>query len=207
VNIALINELAMLFKELGLETREVLEAAGTKWTFQPFRPGLVGGHCIGVDPYYLSHLAQELGHNPQVILAGRGTNDGMGAWIADTLHELRGKAGSALVLGLTFKENVPDLRNSRSFDLIARLQALGHDVEVADPFASAEEVQREHGLTLTDLDSRRYDLVVGAVGHREYRELPDDRLAGLLTPDGTLADLRGMWRDREVGSTIDRWTL
>ncbi len=207
INIAFMNEIAQIFSKIEVSVWDVLAAARTKWNFLGFEPGLVGGHCIGVDPYYLSHLAQELGHNPQVILAGRGTNDGMGAWIADTLHELRGKAGSALVLGLTFKENVPDLRNSRSFDLIARLQALGHDVEVADPFASAEEVQREHGLTLTDLDSRRYDLVVGAVGHREYRELPDDRLAGLLTPDGTLADLRGMWRDREVGSTIDRWTL
>jgi UDP-N-acetyl-D-galactosamine dehydrogenase len=168
---------------------------------------LVGGHCIGVDPYYLSHLAQQLGHNPQVILAGRGTNDGMGGWIANALHERRGKAGSALVLGLTFKENVPDLRNSRSFDLIRRLQWLGHEVDVADPFASPEELEREHGLRVTSLERRRYDLVVGAVAHREYREITDDLLVGLLAPGGTLADLKGMWRGRNLDPSIDRWTL
>jgi UDP-N-acetyl-D-galactosamine dehydrogenase len=155
----------------------------------------------------LSHLAQQLGHNPQVILAGRGTNDGMGAWIADALHDRRGKAGSALVLGLTFKENVPDLRNSRSFDLIRRLQWLGHSVEVADPYASPDEVQRDHGLQVTDLAGRQYDLVVGAVAHREYRDLADDRLTSLLSPGGTLADLKGMWRDRSLGASLDRWTL
>ena len=125
INIAFMNEVAQIFSQLGISIWDVLAAARTKWNFLPFEPGLVGGHCIGVDPYYLSHLAQQLGHNPQVILSGRGTNDGMGAWIADRLHERRGRAGSALVLGLTFKENVPDLRNSRSFDLVRRLQWLG----------------------------------------------------------------------------------
>jgi UDP-N-acetyl-D-galactosamine dehydrogenase len=160
-----------------------------------------------VDPYYLSHLAQQLGHNPEVILAGRGTNDGMGAWIADALHERRGEAGSALVLGLTFKENVPDLRNSRSFDLIRRLQQLGHEVTVADPLASSDDVERQHGLRLTVLGSGSYDLVVGAVAHREYRDMPDDRLNELVSEGGTLADLKGIWRDRRLDPTIDRWTL
>ena len=127
INIAFMNEAAQIFSKAGLSMWDVLAAARTKWNFLPFEPGLVGGHCIGVDPYYLSHLAQQLGHDPQVILAGRGTNDGMGRWIVDLLHERRGgQPGSALVMGLTFKEEVPDLRNSRSFDLIKRLQELGY---------------------------------------------------------------------------------
>jgi UDP-N-acetyl-D-galactosamine dehydrogenase len=207
INIAFMNEVAQIFSRIGVSVWDVLAAAKSKWNFLAFEPGLVGGHCIGVDPYYLSHLAQQLGHNPQVILAGRGTNDGMGAWIADTLHDRRGEAGTALVLGLTFKENIPDLRNSRSFDLIRRLQWLGHEVATADPLASPEEVEREHGLRPTELDGRRYDLVVGAVAHREYRELADERLAALLSPGGTLADLRGMWRDRRLDPSIDRWSL
>jgi UDP-N-acetyl-D-galactosamine dehydrogenase len=164
-----------------------------------------------VDPYYLSHLAQQVGHNPQVILAGRQTNDGMGSWIADALHDRRRKmnngAGRALVLGLTFKENVPDLRNSRSFDLVRRLQWLGYDVEVADPIATAEEIEREHGLQVREPDGRSYDLVVGAVAHRAYRELADERLSALVAPGGTLADLKGMWRERRLDPSLDRWTL
>jgi UDP-N-acetyl-D-glucosamine/UDP-N-acetyl-D-galactosamine dehydrogenase len=207
INIAFMNEVAQIFSTIGVSVWDVLAAAKTKWNFLPFEPGLVGGHCIGVDPYYLSHLAQEQGHNPHVILAGRGTNDGMGAWIADTLHQRRGRAGSALVLGLTFKENVPDLRNSRSFDLIRRLQALGHSVEVADPYACPDQVEREHALSVRELDGQRYDLVVGAVAHQEYRELGEDRLAAMLAADGTLADLKGMWRARSLDPAIDRWTL
>ena len=185
----------------------MLEAARTKWNFLAFEPGLVGGHCIGIDPYYLSHLALKSGHDPQVILAGRGTNDAMGSWIADTLHDRRGGAGSALVLGLTFKENVPDLRNSRSFDLVRRLISLGHDVQVADPFATEEEIRREYDFCFAQGDGRRYDLVVGAVAHREYRDLADEQLAALVVPGGTLADLKGIWRDRELGPEIDRRTL
>ena len=135
INIAFMNEVAQIFSRIGVSVWDVLAAARTKWNFLAFEPGLVGGHCIGVDPYYLSHLAERLGHHPQVILAGRETNDGMGAWIADALHDRRRKAGTALVLGLTFKEDVPDLRNSRSFDLVKRLQWLGHEVAVADPRA------------------------------------------------------------------------
>lgn len=207
INIAFMNEVAQILSRIGVSIWDVLAAARTKWNFLGFEPGLVGGHCIGVDPYYLSHLAERIGHHPQVILAGRETNDGMGPWIADVLHERRKKAGTALVLGLTFKENVPDLRNSRSFDLVKRLQWLGHEVEVADPLASHEEIAREHGLRPTDPDGRQYDLVVGAVAHREYREFPADRLEALVAPGGTLADLKGMWRDRDLDPAIDRWTL
>lgn len=207
INIAFINEVTQIFSKIGVSVWDVLDAARTKWNFLGFEPGLVGGHCIGVDPYYLSHLAHEVGHDPQVILAGRQTNDGMGAWIADTLHGRRRKAGSALVLGLTFKENVPDLRNSRTFDLVRRLIWLGHEVEVADPIASPQEIAREHGLKVTEPDGRRYDLVVGAVPHSAYRELSDERLTALVAPGGTLADLKGIWRDRRLDPAIDRWTL
>jgi UDP-N-acetyl-D-galactosamine dehydrogenase len=207
INIAFMNEVAQIFSRIGVSMWDVLEAAKTKWNFLAFEPGLVGGHCIGVDPYYLSHLAHQLGHDPQVILAGRQTNDGMGAWVADALHDRRRKAGRALVMGLTFKENVPDLRNSRSFDLVRRLEWLGHQVEVADPLASPEEIVREHGLKLVEPDGRDYDLVVGAVAHSDYRGLSDRRLAEMVAEGGTLADLRGMWRDRQLDPAIDRWTL
>jgi len=207
INIAFMNEVAQIFSKVDLSVWDVLAAARTKWNFLGFEPGLVGGHCIGVDPYYLSHLAQKLGHKPQVILAGRETNDGMGEWIADVLHERRKKAGKALVLGLTFKENVPDLRNSRTVDVVKRLQWLGHEVAVADPLADPDEVDREYGLALTELNGERYDLVVGAVPHRDYRELPDERIEGLLAPGGTLADLKDMWRGRALHPGIDRWSL
>jgi len=207
INIAFMNEVAQIFAKVDLSVWDVLAAARTKWNFLNFEPGLVGGHCIGVDPYYLSHLARTLGHKPQVILAGRETNDGMGGWIADVLHDRRPKAGRALVLGLTFKENVPDLRNSRTVDLVRRLQWLGHDVAVADPLADPDEVGREYGLELTELDGARYDLVVGAVPHREYRDLSDERIAALVAAGGTLADLKGMWRDRTIAPGIDRWSL
>src|SRR6478672_9852150 len=195
INIAFMNEVAQIFAKIGVSMWDVLAAARTKWNFLGFEPGLVGGHCIGVDPYYLSHLAKQLGHNPRVILAGRGINDGMGQWIADTLHDRRGRAGSALVLGLTFKENVPDLRNSRSIDLVRRLKWLGHEVDVADPLASAAEVDREYGLKLTEPGQHRYDLVIGAVQHGDYRDMKAERLGALVAPGGTLADLKGMWRD------------
>jgi UDP-N-acetyl-D-glucosamine/UDP-N-acetyl-D-galactosamine dehydrogenase len=207
INIAFVNEMTQIFSKIGLSVWDVLAAARTKWNFLTFEPGLVGGHCIGVDPYYLSHLAQQIGHDPQVILAGRATNDGMGAWIADALHDRRRKAGSALVMGLTFKENVPDLRNSRSFDLVRRLKWLGHDVEVADPLAPAEEIERDHGLKVTSAGSRQYDLVIGAVAHDHYRRLADEELTAIVAPGGTLADLKGMWRDRSLDPALDRWTL
>src|SRR6478672_11497702 len=207
INIAFMNEVAQIFSRIDLSVWDVLAAARTKWNFLGFEPGLVGGHCIGVDPYYLSHLAQQVGHDPQVILSGRHTNDCMGSWIADRLHERRGKAGTALVLGLTFKENVPDLRNSRSFDVVRRLNWLGYAVDVADPLASPNELEREHALAVTDPDGRNYDLVIGAVAHSAYRDMTDDRLESLVAPGGTLADLKGMWRERRLDPALDRWTL
>jgi UDP-N-acetyl-D-glucosamine/UDP-N-acetyl-D-galactosamine dehydrogenase len=207
INIAFMNEVAQIVSQIGVSVWDVLAAANTKWNFLRFEPGLVGGHCIGVDPYYLSHLAQRIGHHPQVILAGRETNDGMGLWVVDALHERRGKPGKALVLGLTFKEDVPDLRNSRSFDLVRRLQALGHDVAVADPLADPAEVEREHRLSLSEPDIERFDLVIGAVAHRQYRDLPDAALEAMVAPGGTLADIKGMWRDRSLSAGVDRWTL
>ena len=208
INIAFMNEVAQIFGKLGLSIWDVLAAARTKWNFLAFEPGLVGGHCIGVDPYYLSHLAQQLDMHPHVVLAGRATNDGMGAWIADQLHARRGgKPGRALVMGLTFKENVPDLRNSRSADIVRRLDALGYDVGVTDPIADADEAKRDYGRAPIALNGGAYDLVVAAVAHDEYRALDADSVRALVAAGGTLADLKGMWRDRAFDSSVDRWSL
>ena len=207
INIAFMNEVAQIMARIDVSVWDVLAAARTKWNFLPFEPGLVGGHCIGVDPYYLSHLSQSLGLEPHVILAGRGTNDGMGAWIADRLHEKRGgRAGSVLALGLTFKENIPDLRNSRTIDVIERLVALGHRVEVADPLADAHEVRREYGLDLTPSGSGRYDVVLGAVAHEEYRRMDARALGALVADGGMLADIKGMWRGLDLPG-VERWSL
>ena len=208
INIAFMNEVAQILSKIDVSVWDVLAAAKTKWNFLPFEPGLVGGHCISVDPYYLSHLAQQVGHHPQVILSGRAINDRMGAWVADQLHErLGGKPGRALVLGVTFKEDVPDLRNSRVFDLVERLRELGHEVDVADPLADPGELQREHGLNLVNPDGVRYPLVVGAVAHSDYRAFSAADLEQLLDPNGILADLKGIWRDRQLRPAIDRWSL
>jgi UDP-N-acetyl-D-galactosamine dehydrogenase len=207
INIAFMNEVTQIFSKVGVSIWDVLDASKTKWNFLPFEPGLVGGHCIGVDPYYLSHLAQQLGHDPQIILAGRGTNDGMGKWIVDSLHERRGgKPGRALVLGLTFKENVPDLRNSRSFDLVERLKALGYEVDVADPLADPAELRAEHGLEMTD-PAQPYDVVIATVAHEAYRQLPSEGIEALVASGGMLADIKGIWRDVALSPRIDRWTL
>jgi UDP-N-acetyl-D-glucosamine/UDP-N-acetyl-D-galactosamine dehydrogenase len=204
INIAFMNEVTQIFAKLDLSIWDVLAAAGTKWNFLPFQPGLVGGHCIGVDPYYLSHRAQELGHDPQVILAGRAINDGMGRWIAEQIHERSGgTAGEALVLGLTFKENVPDLRNSKVADVISGLQALGHKVTVHDPLADAGEAMHEYGITLDpEALSRRYDIVVGAVAHDAYRALD---AAALVREGGLLADIKRIWSGPKGG--VKTWTL
>lgn len=194
INIAFMNEIAQVFAKLDLSVWDVLEAARTKWNFLPFSPGLVGGHCIGVDPYYLAHRAAVLGHDPQVILAGRSTNDGMAGWVAKQLHALRGGTpGSVLVLGLTFKENVPDLRNSKVADLIEALSWRGHAVTVHDPHADPAEAMHEYGLTLDPAAlERTYDLVVLAVAHNEYRALTTADLRQRVAPDGSLADLKGL---------------
>ena len=203
INIAFMNEIAQIFGKMEISVWDVLDAARTKWNFLPFAPGLVGGHCIGVDPYYLSHRAEELGHDPRVILAGRTINDGMAEWIAERLHAERGGSpGSALVLGLTFKENVPDLRNSKVADLISALASRGHDVTVHDPHADAVEATHEYGLTLVaDAMDRSYDLVLLAVAHQEYVELGVHGLRALVNEGGTLADLKGV-----LGRQAD-WTL
>ncbi len=197
INIAFMNEVTQIFAKLDLSIWDVLAAANTKWNFLPFQPGLVGGHCIGVDPYYLSHRAQELGHDPQVILSGRAINDGMGNWIAEQVHQRMGSApGTVLVLGLTFKENVPDLRNSKVADVIAHLTALGHAVTVHDPLADAAEAQHEYGLTLDPAAlAGRYDAVVGAVAHDDYRALSAAALASLVAPGGLIADIKRIWPD------------
>ena len=210
INIAFMNEITQIFAKLDLSIWDVLDAAKTKWNFLPFQPGLVGGHCIGVDPYYLAARAQELGHHPQVILSGRSINDGMGAWVADSVHAARGGrgAGSALVLGLTFKENVPDLRNSRVVDVIDRLKFLGYDVTVHDPRADPAEASHEYGIALDgDALSRRYDLVLAAVAHEEYVALAPDIVAALVAEGGLLADLKGVWRESELGGGVARWSL
>lgn len=179
VNIAFVNELAIIFNKMGIDTSAVLRAAATKWNFLPFKPGLVGGHCIGVDPYYLSHKAQELGYNPEIILAGRRLNDNMGVYIANQVIKLMIKKGhridgsKVLVLGITFKENCPDIRNSRVIDVIKELQDFGCSVDVVDPWADKDEVMHEYGLEcsteITDLKS--YSAVVLAVAHKEFKEL------------------------------------
>ncbi|HEV2079961.1 MAG TPA: nucleotide sugar dehydrogenase, partial [Allosphingosinicella sp.] len=173
INIAFMNEITQIFSKLDISIWDVLETAGTKWNFLPFQPGLVGGHCIGVDPYYLSFRAQQLGHEPDVILAGRSINDGMGRWVADRLHERRGSTpGSVLVMGLTFKEDVPDLRNSRVVDVVHRLQELGHQVSVHDPHADPAAAVHELQVELDgDALGRSFDLVVAAVPHAEYRAM------------------------------------
>ena len=196
INIAFMNEITQIFARLDLSIWDVLAAARTKWNFLPFAPGLVGGHCIGVDPYYLSHRAHELGHDAQVILAGRAINDGMARWIAERLHDERGgQAGSALVLGATFKENVPDTRNSKVFDLVARLEELGHVVTLHDPCADPAGFAHDHGRSLdADALGGRYDLVVCAVAHDAYATMERAAIARLMTGDGTIADLKGIWR-------------
>src|SRR5689334_3848932 len=197
VNIALINELAMLFKELGLETREVLEAAGTKWNFQPFRPGLVGGHCIGVDPYYLTHKAQSIGFHPEMILAGRRINDGMAQWVALDLvklmlrHKLEIGRARILVMGLTFKENCPDIRNTKVVDLVRELASLSREVVVYDPLADAGEVRKTYGIASTaDLPEGPFEAIVLAVRHDAINGIGAERLRGMLVSGGVLYDLK-----------------
>jgi UDP-N-acetyl-D-galactosamine dehydrogenase len=197
LNIALMNELAIIFGKLGIDTTEVLEAAGTKWNFLKFRPGLVGGHCIGVDPYYLTYKAETLGYHPQVILAGRRINDGMGKYVAEKTIKLMAQSGRplagarAVVLGLTFKENCPDLRNSRVPDIVRELESFGVEVSVHDPVADAEEAIREYGIRLKAWDALpRADALVVAVAHESLRQLAVDRLASLVKPGGTVVDVK-----------------
>jgi UDP-N-acetyl-D-glucosamine/UDP-N-acetyl-D-galactosamine dehydrogenase len=204
LNIALMNELQIIFNKMGISTREVLEAAGTKWNFLKFMPGLVGGHCIGVDPYYLAYKADEIGHHPQIIRAGRRINDAMGRYYARELIKMminKGdtiKGARVLVLGITFKENVPDIRNSRVIDIIKELQDFNVSVDVWDPVADPEEVRDEYGLDmLTSPPNRLYEGMVLAVKHQQFLDLGKNGLRELLTPDGILHDIKECLPDNE----------
>jgi len=209
INIAFMNEITQIFARQNISVWDVLDAASTKWNFLKFQPGLVGGHCIGVDPYYLSHRAQQLGHDPQVILSGRSINDGMGSWVGDQLNALcAGKSAEVLVMGLTFKEDVPDLRNSKVIDTIRRLEQLGHRVTVHDALADPDEAKHEYGVTLDpDALQRDYDLVLAAVAHSEYRSMAAEEIQRLVRPGGSVADLKAIWRRLELDPSILRWSL
>lgn len=209
VNIALMNEIAQIFAKAGISTWDVLEAARTKWNFLPFEPGLVGGHCIGIDPYYLARKAEQLGHDPRLILAGREINDSMACHVAAEIHKARGgNSGTLLVLGLTFKENVPDLRNSKVVDLITALTELGHDVTVHDPLADPILAAHEFDLSIDpDALTGRYDTVVVAVAHARYREMGFDGISALTRQDGLIADLKGLFAKVKRSENQAYWTL
>ncbi|MGV8095735.1 MAG: nucleotide sugar dehydrogenase [Mangrovibacterium sp.] len=198
INIAFVNELSKIFGYMGIDTGDVLEAAGTKWNFLPFKPGLVGGHCIGVDPYYLAQKAQEAGYIPEIILAGRRMNDGMGPWIASQVIKLMIKKGHAvrnskvLVLGITFKENCPDIRNTKVIDLIRELRQYGCAVDVYDPWVKKEEVKKEYQIEMVDTcTGRKYDTVVLAVAHRKFQDIDLSLLRN--GNDTVIYDIRGIW--------------
>ncbi len=215
INIAFINEVTMIFNKMGLSIHDVLAASSTKWNFLPFTPGFVGGHCIGVDPFYLAHLAHRLGHHPEIVLAGRRINDSMGGYVANaiarTLAEWRGNHESArvLVLGLTFKENIPDLRNSKVVDLIRGLRAAGHQVEVHDPLADPEEARESYRIELRRNleDVEPYDCLVGAVAHNAYRRLEAADFERLVSPGGLVADAKAIWRGTALPAGMIRWEL
>ncbi|MCG8579761.1 MAG: nucleotide sugar dehydrogenase [Bacteroidales bacterium] len=207
INIAFVNELAKIFNHLDIDTQAVLEAAGTKWNFLPFKPGLVGGHCIGVDPYYLAQKAQEAGYNPEIILAGRRMNDGMGAWVASQIIKLMIKKGQritdskVLCLGVTFKENCPDIRNTKAIDVINELADYGCQVDVYDPWADKEEVKDEYGLELVESYSEtKYDAIVLNVAHDAFRELD---IAALKNGHNTVVyDIKAVWPEDRVDGRL-----
>ena len=197
LNIALMNELAVIFKKIGIDTLEVLKAAGTKWNFMPFRPGLVGGHCIGVDPYYLTHKAEQLGYHPQVILAGRRINDGMGQYVAEqTVKQMIAsnfpiKGANVIVLGMTFKENCRDIRNSKVIDVVRELQSFGCTVHAHDPIADSAECEHEYGIGLTPWDKLpKSEAIVAAVSHKDYLDMGLAKITSKLKPDGVFADVK-----------------
>ncbi|MES2891656.1 MAG: nucleotide sugar dehydrogenase [Bacteroidota bacterium] len=211
LNIALMNELSIIFDRMNINTFEVLEAAGTKWNFLKFQPGLVGGHCIGVDPYYLTYKSRELGYDSQVILAGRVINDGMAGYIAKKLlqHIIQNngnvKHAKVLVMGATFKENVSDIRNSKVADVVKELKSYSLNVDVADPHADSDELHHEYGFKLTTETSNDYDAVLVAVPHNDYKALDDAYFAGITKPHALVADLKGIYRSRIT--TRHYWSL
>ena len=207
LNIALMNELSVIFHRIGIDTLDVLKAAGTKWNFLPFRPGLVGGHCIGVDPYYLTHKAEMLGYTPQVILAGRRINDGMGKYVAEQTvkqmiacdHQVKG--ANVIVLGMTFKENCPDLRNSKVIDVVRELQSFGANVLIHDPIADAAECEHEYGVTLTPWDELpRAAAIVAAVSHHEYLAMGVPALTERLLPRGVFTDVKSSYSTEQLAA-------
>ncbi|MFC2148951.1 nucleotide sugar dehydrogenase [Bacteroidota bacterium] len=200
INIAFVNELAKIFNLMKIDTQDVLEAAGTKWNFLPFKPGLVGGHCIGVDPYYLAQKSQEFGYHPEIILAGRRINDGMGKYVASEVvklmvqRDIKVKGSKILVLGITFKENCPDVRNTKAVDVINNLKSYGAEITIFDPWASPAEVLHEYDLTTTQkLITDKYDAIVLAVAHKEFLDLP---LRKLLSEKGVIYDVKGILKDQ-----------
>lgn len=206
INIAFVNELAKIFNLLGLDTTEVLEAAGTKWNFLPFKPGLVGGHCIGVDPYYLAQKAQELGYNPEIILAGRRLNDGMGQYVATELvkkmvqKDHRVKGANVLVMGITFKENCPDVRNTKVVDVIKALQEFGINITVYDPLADAGEVAHEYGLDITNtLPDAKFEAILLAVAHKEFTDV---NFTALSNEDSILYDIKSFLPKEKVHARL-----
>jgi UDP-N-acetyl-D-galactosamine dehydrogenase len=205
VNISFVNELALIFDRMGIDTQEVLAAASTKWNFLPYKPGLVGGHCIGVDPYYLAHKAQALGYHPQVILSGRRVNDTMGLFIANKTVKLmiqKGvavKGAKALVLGITFKENCPDIRNTRVVDIIDELKQFGMQVDVYDPHANADEVEEEYNITLCNELANNYNALIVCVAHQEYKELQFNKL---LAANAVVFDTKAIWNKEEVDARL-----
>jgi len=209
VNIALINELALIFNKLGIDTEEVLIAAGTKWNFLPFRPGLVGGHCIGVDPYYLTHKAQAIGYNPEVILSGRRINDSMGVYVVSQLIKLMLKKriqiqdARVLIMGLTFKENCPDIRNTRVVDIVAELKTYGVNVDIYDPWVNRDETFEEYGIRpVTQPSKGKYDAIVLAVAHQEFKETPIDEIRALGKPNAIVYDLKYLFPANQTDARL-----
>ena len=201
INIAFVNELAKIFNLMDIDTHEVLKAAGTKWNFLPFKPGLVGGHCIGVDPYYLAQKAQEFGYHPEIILAGRRMNDSMGQYVASEVvkmmlhNDLKVKGSKVLVLGFTFKENCPDVRNTKVVDVVSNLQQYGTDLTIFDPWANPAEVAHEYGIeTVTELPEDQYDAIVLAVSHHEFKDLDFEKY---LSANGVIYDVKGILEEKE----------
>lgn len=206
INIAFVNELSKIFNLMGIDTHDVLEAAGTKWNFLPFKPGLVGGHCIGVDPYYLAQKAQEYGYHPEIILAGRRMNDGMGKYVASEViklmvqNDIKIKGSNILILGITFKENCPDVRNTKAVDVIHNLKSYGTNITICDPWASPKEVFREYNLnTSKEIPQRKYDTIVLTVAHQEFLSLD---LKEFLNDNGTLYDVKGILNQDEVNGRL-----
>lgn len=205
VNIALINELAIIFNRLGIDTESVLQAAGTKWNFLPFKPGLVGGHCIGVDPYYLTYKAEVIGYHPQIILSGRRLNDGMGAYVASqfvksmTKMRIQVEGSKILIMGFTFKENCPDIRNTRVIDIVNELNDYNINVDVIDPWVDIQEAEREYGIKIIESPNiGSYDGIILAVAHQEFKEMDIKMIHSLLKENGIIYDLKHVFSADQV---------